>query len=193
MTMILTLVAVSLNDQPLSQPITAVFDARGGTIGRADHNTMALPDPQRHVSRLQAEVVAQDQGFLIRNVGSANPIVIGTRSLANGETQYLVQGDTLRVGPYLLKVQVANAESESPTRPSLQRLTPPAPARAFEPTPPTAPAPLPGQRLRRSARWRRCGRVERQPVCRSAGFPRGCATRGALAQRQRPRSIRSPI
>jgi FHA domain-containing protein len=144
MTMILTLVAVSLNDQPLSQPITAVFDARGGTIGRADHNTMALPDPQRHVSRLQAEVVAQDQGFLIRNVGSANPIVIGTRSLANGETQYLVQGDTLRVGPYLLKVQVANAESESPTRPSLQRLTPPAPARAFEPTPPTAPAPLPG-------------------------------------------------
>ena len=89
--MTLTLLAVSLNDQPLSQPITASFDARGGTIGRADHNTMALPDPQRHVSRLQAEVVAQDQGFLIRNVGSANPIVIGTRSLANGETQYLVQ------------------------------------------------------------------------------------------------------
>lgn len=43
--MTITLHAVSLNEQPLSQPITAVFDSQGGTIGRADHNTMALPDP----------------------------------------------------------------------------------------------------------------------------------------------------
>ena len=146
MAMTLTLVAVSLNDQPLSQPITAVFDARGGTIGRADHNTMALPDPQRHVSRLQAEVVAHDQGFMIRNVGSANPIVVGTRSLGSSETHQLAHGDTLRVGPYLLKVQVSTASSEAPTRPGLQRVpSPPTPARpAVAPAAPTAPAPLSG-------------------------------------------------
>lgn len=145
MATILTLVAVSLNDQPLSQPITAVFDARGGTIGRADHNTMALPDPQRHVSRLQAEVVANDEGFLIRNVGSANPITVGTRSLAHGETLQLAHGDALRVGPYLLKVQVGTANSEAPTRPGLQRLSsPPTPVRPVEPALPTAPAPLSG-------------------------------------------------
>lgn len=140
MAMTLTLVAVSLNDQPLSQPITAVFDARGGTIGRADHNTMALPDPQRHVSRLQAEVVAHDQGFMIRNVGSANPIVVGTRSLGSSETCALAHGDTLRVGPYVLKVQLGTAQSEAPTRPGLQRLSsPPTPARPM--APPAAPAP----------------------------------------------------
>ncbi len=168
MAMTLTLVAVSLNDQPLSQPITAVFDARGGTIGRADHNTMALPDPQRHVSRLQAEVVAHDQGFMIRNVGSANPIVVGTRSLGSSETCALAHGDTLRVGPYVLKVQLGTAQSEAPTRPGLQRLSsPPTPARPM--APPAAPA-----RARA-----RCGsgRPWRWPSARCAGTswepPRG--------------------
>ena len=55
--MTITLLAVSLNEHPLSQPITASCDARGGTIGRADHNTMALPDPERHIPRLQAGVL----------------------------------------------------------------------------------------------------------------------------------------
>ncbi|HEY6134092.1 MAG TPA: FHA domain-containing protein, partial [Rubrivivax sp.] len=107
--MTLTLVAVSLNDQPLSQPITAVFDARGGTIGRADHNTMALPDPQRHVSRLQAEIVAHGASFLIRNVGAANPIVVGGRTLAHGDTAALAQDEQIRIGGYLLKADLRDA------------------------------------------------------------------------------------
>ena len=39
--MTLTLRAVSLNDEPLSQPLTAHFGEAGGTIGRADENTLA--------------------------------------------------------------------------------------------------------------------------------------------------------
>ena len=52
----LTLRAVSLNDQPITQPITAQFGAQGGSIGRADTNTLALPDPERRISRRQADV-----------------------------------------------------------------------------------------------------------------------------------------
>ena len=74
--MILVIRALSLNDQPLSEPLAGSFDARGGTIGRADVNTMALPDPQRHISRLQAEVVLQDGAFVIRNAGAANASTI---------------------------------------------------------------------------------------------------------------------
>ncbi|MBI3156891.1 MAG: FHA domain-containing protein, partial [Burkholderiales bacterium] len=103
--MTLTLLAVALNDQPLSQPIVGQFDAAGGTIGRADHNTMALPDPERHISRLQAEVVARGAGFVIRNVGSANPIVVAGRTLARGEAAVLADGDELRIGGYLLRAQ----------------------------------------------------------------------------------------
>ena len=108
--MTLTLLAVSLNDRPLSQPVTAHFDSRGGTIGRADHNTMALPDPERHVSRLQAEVISQGGGFIIRNVGGANPITVAGRSVARGDSAPLLHGDEVRIGGYALQVD-CNAQS----------------------------------------------------------------------------------
>jgi FHA domain-containing protein len=109
--MTLTLLAVSLNERPLSQPITAHFDSRGGTIGRADHNTMALPDPERHVSRLQAEIVANGAAFLIRNVGAANPIVVAGRPVACGETANLAHGDEVRIGGYLLQADMQMQEA----------------------------------------------------------------------------------
>ena len=109
--MTLTLLAVSLNERPLSQPITAHFDSRGGTIGRADHNTMALPDPERHVSRLQAEIVANGTAFLIRNVGAANPIVVAGRPVACGETANLAHGDEVRIGGYLLQADMQMQEA----------------------------------------------------------------------------------
>jgi len=67
----LVLRAMSLNEQPLSQAIVGCFDEKGGTIGRSDTNTMTLPDPERHISRLQAEVIADGAQFLVRNAASA--------------------------------------------------------------------------------------------------------------------------
>lgn len=117
MHMTLTLVAASLNEQPLSQPITAVFDSRGGTIGRADHNTMTLPDPQRHVSRLQAEIVLHGREYLIRNVGAANPIMVGSRTLAHGELAPVQEDEVIRIGGYLLKARLGDAPVPSPPAP----------------------------------------------------------------------------
>src|SRR5687768_16020878 len=96
--------AQSLNDQPLSVPLSGRFDGRGGTIGRSDANTLALPDPERHISRLQAEVVAADGGYTIRNAGAANPIFLNGRALAPGERGKLSHRDQLQVGGYLLRV-----------------------------------------------------------------------------------------
>lgn len=110
--MTITLIAISLNEHPLSQPITASFDANGGTIGRADHNTMALPDPERHISRLQAEIVASGSSYLIKNVGAANPIIVAGRSLAQGESAPLADRDQIRIGGYLLQV-VLDGEDDS--------------------------------------------------------------------------------
>lgn len=109
----LTLLAVALNDSPLSQPITAQFDNAGGTIGRADHNTMALPDPERYISRLQAELVARGAGYVIRNVGGANPIIVAGRALMRGETAPLADGDEIRIGGYLLRVQYRAGRAEA--------------------------------------------------------------------------------
>lgn len=102
--MTLTLRAVSLNDHPLTQPITAHFDAQGGSVGRSDHNTLALPDPERHISRQHAEISVSGSGYLIKNVGSANPIIVCGQALARGESAPLLHRDQVRIGGYLLEV-----------------------------------------------------------------------------------------
>ena len=78
----LTLRAVSLNDLPITQPIAASFGSQGGSIGRADTNTLALPDPERRISRRQADIRASGSSFVLENVGSANPIIVRDQSLA---------------------------------------------------------------------------------------------------------------
>ncbi len=102
--MTMTLRALSLNDHPLTQPITAHFDAEGGSIGRSDHNTLALPDPERHISRQHAEISVRGSAYLIKNVGSANPIIVRGQALARGESAPLVHRDQVRIGGYLLEV-----------------------------------------------------------------------------------------
>ncbi len=96
--------AVSLAGQPLSHAITARFDAVGGTVGRSDSNTLALPDPRRHISRLQAEVVCKDGRYTLRNAGNANPISVNDTSLAPGASSPIVHGDELQIGAYVLRV-----------------------------------------------------------------------------------------
>ncbi len=155
--MTLTLLAVSLNEQPLSQPITAIFDANGGTIGRADHNTMALPDPERHISRLQAEIIGTGSHYLIKNVGAANPIVVGSRTLVQGESTTLADRDQVRIGGYLLQVEVDSDDDPrgaditrgraaiAATEPALRsNAWPRDPAPTPGPTPRAAPAPAIG-------------------------------------------------
>ena len=102
--MTLTMRAVSLNDHPLTQPITAHFDAEGGSVGRGDHNTLALPDPERHISRQHAEITVSGSGYAIRNVGSSNPIIVHGQALARGESALLAHRDQVRIGGYLLEV-----------------------------------------------------------------------------------------
>ena len=51
-------------DETCPQTIVGHFDERGGTIGRSDTNTLTLPDPKRHISRLQAEVVVPRRRLL---------------------------------------------------------------------------------------------------------------------------------
>jgi FHA domain-containing protein len=107
----LVLRALTLNDQPLSQAIVGCFDVKGGTIGRSDTNTMTLPDPERHISRLQAEVIAQEGEFHVRNAASANAIFINGRALGPGERGVLASHDELRIGGYVLGVLI-EAENE---------------------------------------------------------------------------------
>jgi FHA domain-containing protein len=147
----LTLRAVSLNDQPITQPIVASFGSQGGSLGRADTNTLALPDPERRISRLQAEIRVVGSGYVIKNVGAANPIIVRDESLTQGKSAPLRHGDQLRIGGYLLEVACDDGFSddrttieanETPSDPfaSLQPPMPvPRPSAARKPSPGSTP------------------------------------------------------
>ena len=98
----------------VSPSIVAEFDERGGTIGRSDSNTMALPDPARYVSRLQAEVSCAAGVYSLRNVGNANPIMVNGRPLGHGETVPLQDQDQLTIGGYELSVELHEQTAQAP-------------------------------------------------------------------------------
>jgi FHA domain-containing protein len=129
----ITVRAVSLNELPITQPIATVFTAQGGSIGRADTNQLALPDPERRISRRQAEIVFEGKCFVIRNVGSANPIIVRDRSLALGESAPLSDRDQVRIGGYLLEVTSSLDGAEDNTAVDVARTALPDPFVASAP------------------------------------------------------------
>ena len=108
--------ALSPHPASVSQSIVAEFDERGGTIGRSDSNTMTLPDPARHVSRLQAEVSCTTGTYSLRNVGNANPIIVNGWPLGHGETVALRDQDQLTIGGYELRVELRKQAAQAPLR-----------------------------------------------------------------------------
>jgi len=155
--MTLTLSALSLNDQPLTQPVVAHFDASGGTIGRGDHNTLTLPDPERHISRQHASIQAEGAGWRITNLSAANAVTVAGRTLAQGESAPVRHRDLVRIGGFLLEVSDDAMPGEAvrtitrgrasvsrpaagvadPFAPAATRDAPPAP---LPPLPPATPA-----------------------------------------------------
>ncbi len=120
----LVICAVSLGGQPLSSAITARFDVRGGTVGRSDSNTLALPDPRRHISRLQAEVLCQGGRYSLRNAGNANPITVNQTALAPGQASPLMDGDEMQVGAYVLRVTLEEPLAAVPPNPQAESKLP---------------------------------------------------------------------
>ena len=104
--MLITLDVVSYNGSPLGKSLAASFDELGGAIGRAAGNQLELPDPDRTVSRVHAQVVFRHGAFAVVDRGS-NPISVNGRPLGNGRDAPLRSGDELQVGGYAIRVSVA--------------------------------------------------------------------------------------
>jgi len=102
--MTLVLRGVSLNDEPLSNPLVGRFDGRGGEIGRSDNATFTLPDPQRLISRVHARISHADQKYWLQNVSTSGQILHNGRPLSSGMLVNLSDGDDVRIGGYRLAV-----------------------------------------------------------------------------------------
>jgi type VI secretion system FHA domain protein len=111
--MTLVLRGLSLNEEPLSNPLVGRFDDRGGEIGRSDNATFTLPDPERLISRVHARISHAGHTYWIENVSAAGPILHNGRPLSSGMRVSLNDGDELRIGGYRMAVAFENDETSA--------------------------------------------------------------------------------
>ena len=104
----ITISVASYNGQAVTPPLTAQFDETGGSIGRAESNQLVLPDPERSISRVHAQVVFRAGAYAVVDRGS-NPVQVNGRAVGNGQEAPIKPGDELQIGGYLLRVAAGAA------------------------------------------------------------------------------------
>jgi DNA-binding NtrC family response regulator len=87
---------------------TLTIEDHAVTVGRGESCSLRLAD--RRVSSLHCELVAHEQGVLIRDLGSMNGTWIGDFLLAPGQHGYLRRATTVRVGDSALHFTPAPTE-----------------------------------------------------------------------------------
>ena len=136
------IIVVSYSNEAPAQPLSALFNHIGGSIGRSDDNHLVLPDPKHHVSRMQAMVVSEGDRHRITNLSHANPTILNGRELDSDQPHALLAGDEIQIGMYLLRAR-------TPVRTdSIPAISPPAvfasaPARSAAASCPAATATVP--------------------------------------------------
>lgn len=110
----LKITVTSHDAKPLAEALVAEFGADGGTIGRSPGSTLLLPDPDRVISRTHAYITCRDGAFLLRDHGTAVPVVLNARTLGNGREAPIGAGDEIRIGKYLLRVERARPSAAAP-------------------------------------------------------------------------------
>lgn len=86
---------------------SAVFGAKGGTLGRSQHNTLVLADAERSASRLQARVDLRAGGFVLVNMG-LKAVIHNGALLGPADEAPLGVGDVLRIGRFILLVEAVD-------------------------------------------------------------------------------------
>ncbi len=106
----ITLTVTSFNGTPVAN-LACSFDELGGCIGRAETNKLILPDPERTISRVQAQIVFRGGRYALAGRGS-NAVLVNGREVASGSEQMLADGDQIRMGSYTIAV----SEHRSPVK-----------------------------------------------------------------------------
>lgn len=97
---------VGFQERPVADGKWTAFGDKGGTLGRAPENTLCLPDPERHVSRIHATVTFEVGEYVVTDQGTALPVQLNGRPLGQGNRAKLADGDVLVIGDYRLEVAI---------------------------------------------------------------------------------------
>jgi FHA domain-containing protein len=126
---VITLTVIAFNDVAADGSLQCHFDELGGSIGRASTNQLVLPDPERGISRVAAQVVYRNGAFAIIDRGS-NPIRHNGQALGSGREIPLAPGDLVGIGGYELRASAGAANMAVASDPFAGLLGPATPATA---------------------------------------------------------------
>jgi len=96
------LIELPENEQVVSRQIS--LPSSGGTIGRSYECTVQLPDMSRTLSRVHIEVLPHSEGGFQVIDRSANGAQVNGVLLGAGQSAKVSDGDSIRIGGYLLLV-----------------------------------------------------------------------------------------
>src|SRR5438105_5002316 len=94
---------------------TRDFEALPVTIGRDATCTLALDDPQKHISRVHVELEEEDGTYWMSVVSKVNPVMVKGRRYGPGTRLTLKSGDSFEMGEF--EVQVMFPEKARPAPP----------------------------------------------------------------------------
>ncbi|MFM1886111.1 MAG: hypothetical protein RL026_1268 [Pseudomonadota bacterium] len=105
-------------ERPGVRPV-ADFGPKGGRIGRAMDNDWPLPDPRRHLSAYHARVLHRAGEWWVEDL-SSNGLFFGRERepIGQGGERRLQDGDTLRLGDYVLRTVLRKTAAEAQRQPA---------------------------------------------------------------------------
>jgi predicted component of type VI protein secretion system len=113
---------------------TRDLDVLPVTIGRDAACTIALEDPNKHISRFHVEIAAQDGAYWMSVVSKVNAVMVKGRRYGPGTRLTLQSGDSFELAEYEVQVLLPEAAAEAekaatapadPTDPLIQVLKEP--------------------------------------------------------------------
>ncbi len=106
--MALTLEIISRQRAALGERARCIFDRHGGNLGRSLECDWILPDSDRFVSSRHAAIDFRSGSYHLIDL-STNGVYVNDSDtpIGRGRTQRLFSGDRLRMGEYLMVVQIA--------------------------------------------------------------------------------------
>ncbi|SAI69884.1 Uncharacterized conserved protein%2C contains FHA domain [Bordetella ansorpii] len=105
----MTLTLIQRNPDASGAPRRAEFHAPGGTLGRDPANHLVLPDASGMLCRVQAALRVDPYACRLRNLSSMSKVSVNDVPLAAGQELSIAPGDTLRIGAYVLGVELSQA------------------------------------------------------------------------------------
>lgn len=91
-----------------------VLDGECVTIGRSKDCTLSLDDPEKYLSRVQAELLISDEGYLLKATSKHSPVLLNGEALSIDSEVMVRAGDTVTMDIYDLEIVSTGAPEGDP-------------------------------------------------------------------------------